>query len=160
MDGMRKAALTLAALRDEDRDWMLARLPREERRAMRRLVREVAALGITIDAQTLRELTEPAAGPPGGAASERRLHSARAAELHGLLESEPEALIAAVLRAGAWPWRRDLLESLGPERRRRVEAARDPALEVRPRALQAACDAIEARLGPAPTAGTEAQADA
>lgn len=144
MDGMRKAALAIAALCDADRVWMLARLPREEQRALRRLLREVAALGIALDSPTLRELTEPAPDM----APEGRLQAASPPEVLALLRDEPDWLIASVLRAGAWPWRAALLEALGAERRRRVEAALDPAREPRPRALQAAREALESRLAP------------
>jgi hypothetical protein len=145
MDGMRTAALALTALCEADRAWMLAQFSRAQQRALRRLLREVRALGLAPDAAALRELTEPAPAAP----REDRLRTASAPEVHALLREEPDWLIAALLRAGRFPWRKGLLEVLGAERRRRVETALDAALEIRPQALAAAAAALESRLLPA-----------
>lgn len=158
MDGMRKAALAISALRGDDRAWMLAQLPRTAQLKLRKLVREAAALALLPDAQTLHELTEPADGGLPSAAIARPLAVADARDLHALLDAEPDWLIAAVLRGGTWAWRAALLASLGAERCRGVEQALDPALQLRPRALQALCTALEVRLAQSTTAARGVQA--
>ncbi len=89
--------------------------------------------------------------PEPAAPREDRLRSADPHEVHALLRDEPDWLIAAVLRAGRFTWRRALLEALGAERRRRVEGALDPVVQIRPRALLALADSLESRLPPAET---------
>ena len=139
--GARQAALLLHTLDDADRQWLLSQLDPRARSEALTLLAELAALGVPAD-QSLREaVLAPAqaaigagaaeaspqlasAAPPNSASA--RLARTTVAEMSGLLQNEPDALIAALLReaqrahADDWGWRSGVLDRLGPTRRRRV----------------------------------------
>lgn len=141
--GMRKAALMLSSLGEEDRAWLLARLNAEDRERLAPLVSEVRAMGIALDPQAVKGLVDPASRP---AVPSRPIEAASAPSVFGALSKEPDWLIALLLRERAWPWREAFLQLLGTERRMRVRRARPAAVELPPRAAQALLERIEARL--------------
>jgi hypothetical protein len=139
---MRKAALALAALGDADRAWMLEQLSPDQARRLRALLRELGRLKLAPDTEALRELTASAPEP----APEEGLHSASASRVLALVREEPDWAVAALLRAGRWPWREELLQALGAERRRAIDAVLGSGQEPRARALRAVREALESRL--------------
>ena len=155
---LRKAALMLSSLREEDRDWMLAQVGERERERLGSLVSEARSFGALLDAQTLGQLIQPAAAAPvTAAASETPIDSAAADAVHEVLTREPDWLIAIVLRERPWQWREAFLRLLGTERRLRVQRARPRGAEVRPRVIKALISAIEARLDEQPAAWQESE---
>ncbi len=123
--GARQAALLLHTLVETDRRWMLARLPASARSEAEHLLAELATLGVPTDPRLLDQVLTGSARAPVPAASPRqRLDTATAVEVADLLQGEPDALVARLLRAGDWPWRNGVLERLGPTRRRRIEELR------------------------------------
>jgi hypothetical protein len=148
MEGLRKAALTLANLHEQDRAWLMGRLEAGERERLAPLLGELGELGLSLDPQSLRRAV-------GGKAEERKeeprdprrlLASAAPAALAQALEPEPDWLIALVLRVRSWPWRAEVLALLGAERRMRIEKLGRTAPEIRPRMMEEMLSAIEARL--------------
>jgi hypothetical protein len=160
---LRKAALMLSSLGEEDRAWMLARVGEQERAQLGPLVSEARSLGVQLDAQTLRQLAQsPAAAAPASAAVKKGpLDATSAQAVHEVLAREPDWLIALVLRERSWPWREAFLRLLGTERRLHVQRARPQgASQVRPRVIEALIAAIEARLEELPAEALEAHAPA
>jgi len=152
-DGLRKAALMLSSLGEADRAWMLSHVGDAERARLDPLVAEARSLGFALDAGTLKDLIQPAAGAPGArseapppAPAQTALEAADAGAVHDVLANEPDWLIAAVVQMRPWPWREALLRLLGTERRLRVQRARPRNAELRPRTAEALLAALEARL--------------
>jgi hypothetical protein len=108
-----RAALRLHALPEEDRAWVLAALPADQQSILRQLLRELEALGIPRDADLLQPFGE-------GDGDEARspglpLHALDAAairQLAAVLAAEPPRLAAALLAAGDWEWREQLVAGL------------------------------------------------
>jgi hypothetical protein len=148
MEGLRKAALTLANLHEQDRAWLMGRLDAGERARIGPLLGELRELGLSLDPQSLAQAFE---GKAGGRGEERRdkarpLESAAPSAVAEALEREPDWLIAVVLRGCSAPWRREALALLGVERRLRIEKLGRAAPEVSARMMAAMLSAIEARL--------------
>ncbi len=121
--GARQAALLLHTLIETDRQWLLDRLSASARSEAERLLAELATLGMPTDPRMLDQMLAGRAGAPvpAAASSRQRLYAATAVEVADLLQGEPDALVARLLRAGDWPWRDGVLERLGPTRRRCIE---------------------------------------
>lgn len=115
MSSMRQAALTLHALNEADRRWVLEQLPQEERQPLLSLLRELAELGVPADASVLPAAARPHALPPAAAQlpdPEARLERLPPATLVAALRDEPPALVLAVLGCRAWPWRAEVARTL------------------------------------------------
>ncbi len=121
MNALRRAALTLHALSEHDRQWMLQRLAVPQQEALRQHLAELAELGIPRD-QGL--IDEALARPTGSTDWRERLAGVAAGELEALLRHEPAGAVARILAAGPWPWHQALLASLPPERAEAIEQAR------------------------------------
>lgn len=134
MNEMRRAALTIHALQEDDRRWILARLAPQIQQALEPLLAELAELGIPADSRLIEEVLQ---GQPGTDSAQvqapwrRELAAADARRLEELLQGEPPAMVARILSAGPWPWEHDLLAGLPPDRRDAVLAGRE-ALVSRP----------------------------
>jgi hypothetical protein len=62
---VRRAALTLYAAHPDDREWMIARLPSDDRLELEKMLAELASLGMPRDPEMVRSaLREPANGAP------------------------------------------------------------------------------------------------
>lgn len=148
VSGERKAALALSSLVEADRAWMLERLQEPQRARLVALLDELGAMRVSFDRELLKQLGEPEKAPP----EVHALETADPRPLLDVLEREPDWLVALVLRARAWPWRSALLERLGTERARRVARVAPDAPALRPKALAALLDALEARVRAQPDA--------
>lgn len=126
MSDLRKAALTLHALTDGDRAWLLDRLEPSQRRSLEGLLQELANLGIPPDSRLLQNAI--AAAQDGGPLPSTRttLSEMSPEAIQALLLGEPAGLLARVLAAQDWPWSEAFLRSLDASQRRHVaEAMRD-----------------------------------
>jgi hypothetical protein len=125
--GLRRAALQLHAMAPADRAWLLASLAAARRERLEVLLQELCSLGIPADAALLQSEREPPTETPSPEHSAmERLHSLSAGEVAWLaahLEKEPPVLIAMLLAHQAWSWRQALVDRLGDDTRRCVEAA-------------------------------------
>lgn len=160
--GARQAALLMHTLADADRRWMLGQLDPAARAEAEQLLVELATLGVPTDPALLDAVLTRAPrngtgnGNGNGARSGTtaatstsaagsdlpldRLAHATVPEMVALLQNEPDALIACLLKEAHhadWPWRTGLLDRLGPARRRRIggllaeDAASSAAASVR-----------------------------
>lgn len=138
--GLRKAALTLAGLGEQDRAWLLERLQMPERTRVADLLEELHGMRVAVDQNLVRRLAlEPAPAATGlaGADAETALRA---------LREEPDWLIAQVLRARAWGWSAEFLRAIGVERGRRILDAQRDIGELRPRTLARILAALDARV--------------
>jgi hypothetical protein len=121
---LRKAAMLLHSMAESDRGWMLARVDQAQRPRLEALLAELAALDFPIDANLVRESLS-------AVGTKVVTPLPRPADLSGwsvddaaqVLVSEPDDVIALLLRAGDWPWAVPLRARLGPERTRTIEAS-------------------------------------
>ena len=141
MDMLRRSALRLAGLADEDRAWILERLPEASRLRVADLLAELRKKGVAFDEQLLAELEPPRP-------EERRagLGTASAREVLDALEGEPDWIVASLLRSGPWPWRGELLRLVPAERAARIEAASRALAAPAARAVEALLAAAEQRV--------------
>jgi hypothetical protein len=133
----RRAALLVHAMAAPDRAWLLQRLPASQRAAVLRLLEELDALGVPSQPDLVREVCGATQAPPCNAP--RALHEMDTRAVLHVLAAEPDALIAALLRAREDPWSQHLLSSLG-DRRVRIERLMHTADGARAPALVAALE--------------------
>lgn len=118
---LRRAALTLHALPEEDRAWMLESLSPADRQILGALLAELDGLGIPSDPALLV--------PPDSARREDEtgrwpevLDDAGIFALNGVLSREPSSVTRALLSIRTWTWRARLLEAMDARMRAEVEA--------------------------------------
>jgi len=126
---LRRAALTLHALSDADRGWLLAALPGTQRAVLQPLLAELRQLGIPREDAFLAGAQEH--GAPAAAAGNDQwlleLDDVGVTALAGVLQAQPAQFTQALLALRPWPWRAQLLEALGEQTRSAVLAATLPA---------------------------------
>lgn len=139
-DPLRSAALTLHALLPSDRDWLLAQLSGGHRAMLTPLLEELEALGIPGDPSLLASLETKEGDAASAPAWPHELPAGEVATLARVLAAEPPALTRSLLAMHAWTWRDLLLDAVGEDRRRTLEAlpaAHPPAPLLRAAILQA-----------------------
>jgi hypothetical protein len=127
MSEMRRAALTLHALQENDRRWVLRQLDARAQQALQGLLAELTELGIPADGTLIEQaLRAPHTTQQAAEQAEwrRELAASDPECLQAVLGREPPALVARILDAGPWPWERGLLGSLPSGRRDAVISAR------------------------------------
>lgn len=142
----RQAALTLHALDEADRVWMLEALPPVQRLAIAPLLQELRELGIPGDAVTVVAEVD---ADTGQARPADESHEVDFGTVARILSEEPLRLTATLLASRPRQWRDGFLASLGPDYARRVQAE---AVACTPApALQAAVlGALRSRVGRVP----------
>ena len=119
----RHAALLLHTLGLDDRQWLLDRLPADERARLVALVAELESIGIPPAPDLLDDLSPARVRPAGGRALPG-LANATPEDVDAVLSSEPVDLVARVFALGAWPWIDDVLARIPAPRRQQVLEAR------------------------------------
>jgi hypothetical protein len=115
-EGLRLAALRLHGVGAADREWILDRLERRERRTLVRLLRDLKRAGIGRD--SFRAMGAEAAKPQPAARAEpaadvpAALAQADAETVARALRGEPEWVRATILAVHPWSWRRAVLQRL------------------------------------------------
>ncbi len=134
--GYERAARRLSGLAEDDRDWLLARLPDVDRLRISELIER---------GESSAQVDLPQESPSEDSAStpEATVAAASAAEVAGALRDEPDWLAALILAKRRWPWDRDYLNEFEPAR---VERLRDIARSVREIAKPRMCDEAVAAL--------------
>jgi hypothetical protein len=135
-DGLRLAALRLHGVGAADRDWILDRLGRRERRALVALLRDLKRSGIgAAAADTVKqEISARAAlerAEPAGPGVPPELVQADPGAVARALGGEPEWVRSAILAMHPWTWRLAALQRLaagGASRPAPVAAAARPAV--------------------------------
>lgn len=126
MSDLRKAALTLHALADGDRAWLLERLPAAHRQSLEYLLQELSNLGIPPDSRLLEHAIAAARDSGPVPSARATLDVLTPDRMQMLLRGEPAGLVARVLALQPWTWSEAFLRGLDASERRRVgEAARD-----------------------------------
>ena len=100
-ESLRAAALTLHALPEEDRQWMLRALSREDVDKLAPLLQELQSLGIPRDTSLLVDLQRQATRKPGWPEA---LDTRRVNALLQVLASEPSGVARKLLSLRAWEW--------------------------------------------------------
>jgi hypothetical protein len=108
----RRAALTIHALGEEDRAWMLGQLQPRQRAVLEPLLGELRELGVQADRSALEQIESDSPASVTAAARLGRLGRPEIRRLARLLEQEPPQLTRALLSAGDPAWRNALLKSL------------------------------------------------
>jgi hypothetical protein len=120
---LRRAALTLHALAEPDRDWVLRRLDTQQQRQVQQHLGELQALGIAADSRLVEQALQQ-----GATVAEPQWRNALRGcdpqRVHDALRGEPAALIARVLNNGPWPWEKPFLTRLDKLQRARVAKCR------------------------------------
>lgn len=109
----RRAALLVHALPLRDQEWLLGSLPPHHRVELELLLEELRDLGIPPDESLLRDVVEAAAPGAGAAQRLEQLTPQQVAALVDLLRKEPPQLVATLLAARPWTWKREVLAALG-----------------------------------------------
>lgn len=143
---LRRAALTVHALPERDRSWMLESLSPADRESLGGLLAELQALGIPQDPALL-------AGMAAGSArheeeSDRWPEALDEADISALLRvlaREPVSVTRALLSIRAWTWRARLLAAMDARMRAAVEAQPIPGAR-RPRFCDALLQALATQL--------------
>ncbi len=107
----KRAALELHRLGRRDRDWIVGRLPADERDRVLPLLAELDGMDVRFDlddslALPARRADEPSPATGAGAAQSaaERLRATSPAAMARMLADEPAWLVRAVLAIEAWPW--------------------------------------------------------
>jgi hypothetical protein len=129
---LRHCALTLHSVDAPDRAWLLAQLPPDQRLSLEQLVAELQAIGIPRDPQTARTAmafnrnaraaTEDDGASDAQGVCARVLASAAASDVAELLQGEPPALIALILRGQTRERSDAILKDLNAFKRQRVQS--------------------------------------
>lgn len=125
----RRAAVVLHGLSDQDREWILGRLPQGQQDELRELVQELAALGVPPAAMVDVEVVVPHPDPQRLDSDEEFLAQLSDLEVRRLAHSIaflPAPVIASCLQIRRWPWRTTVLESLPDALARDVRDALNP----------------------------------
>lgn len=114
---LRRAALTLHAMAEPDRDWVLSGLDASQRKILQPLLAELRGLGIPEDLGVahLPDGAEPAVIPAPRSHDHwlRTLDDQGVKALAQVLSSEPPQVARTLLALDDWPWGARLLQALG-----------------------------------------------
>jgi hypothetical protein len=160
--GLRRAALALHAMEYDDQVWLLMQLPADHRPVLKKMLADLATLGLPRDRNLVEDLLRDSSPPRKGASHKRvaeqglhQLRSAPAADLALLLEHEPPGLVAHAVALLALAVRSPVLDLLSAPKRRRVQeilsstyagVPPDGTVEAAPRLTEAVCKEVASRL--------------
>ncbi len=130
-EALRRCALTLHAVPEGDRRWLLAKLPAEQAPELERLLGELKSLGITPDSSAANAALKYRAAADKSARAARRsapvrpktdaFDNASPADLARQLQHEPAGLIAHVLGMHGAAQSDAVLAQLNAPKRRQVQ---------------------------------------
>ena len=113
---LRRAALTLHAMAEPDRDWVLSGLDAGQRDILQPLLAELRSLGIPEGAglEPLPDAAQPAGSPATRPPDDwlRTLDGQGVTALAQVLSSEPPQVAQTLLALDDWPWGARLLQAL------------------------------------------------
>src|SRR2546422_11465835 len=111
--GYEQAARRLSGLAEDDRDWLLARLPEVDRLRITELI-ERGESGPQVNPPRENSSEDSASTP------ESTVAAASAAEVAGALRDEPDWLVGLILAKSRLPWGRGYPNEVEPGRRARA----------------------------------------
>ncbi len=138
MSDMHKlAALRLNSLDDDDKNWILSRLPVTEQE---KINKEIQVFG-ELDIESSEELVAEFIGKTGinsvindqkkvkslrtESPKYRRINNAKLTDIKALLEGIPEELVSAILSERSWQWEEEYLISCGSSRKNRLKTLKN-----------------------------------
>jgi hypothetical protein len=125
----------LAALHPVDRKWLLANVPNETR----------AQLAAALESPRVDSAGSGETPPPHGERNARyMIRNAPAADVAGVLQSEPAWITAAIMRMEEWPWSAAVLKSMPLMQRPRITLG--DSHELKPALTSALLEALAKRL--------------
>lgn len=124
---LRRAALTLYALSDVDRKWVLQRLTSEQREALTPLLDDLLHLGIPTDPEIVQTVLRDAQDRPSADPDDRvqALWHSDENRIVALLRPEPDEFVARLLALRDWPWTKTVLDRLGNSRARSIATLKE-----------------------------------
>ena len=131
----RKVALMLHSVSDEDRRWMLARLPESSRHVLTSLVDEIATLGFepeptlqalnfSLSAYNSEPVNTPVTEKPEKGSAIEVIDALPVSVLVMWIENEDEWLVAQLLACHEWSWTAECLHSLNEKKRIHLQRVR------------------------------------
>lgn len=110
---LRQAALLLHSVAPSDQAWLLERVSQPQRQRLRAMLDELRALGVPAaavhsDGDSRARAPGKSAAAVAGPSPTDRVAAASAATVAALLREEPPVLVAMLLQAHDWPWRRQV----------------------------------------------------
>jgi hypothetical protein len=117
--GHRRAALALHRLHEQDRQWLLGRLPEAERGEVIAMLAELDRMSLraeTADVEAVLAAKAEADAAPAEDDPWRALDRADAGAVLQALREEPDQVIAVVCSLRKWRWLTELLDLLGEGR--------------------------------------------
>lgn len=125
MTSMHDAAAMLFVLHDEDREWIMSKLPEGHRATVEQQLADLSELGFVrgnVAMDPLGDGDDIGAVPPTVPQDElATLKSASCEAVWRVVASEPDALIARLIRAQPWPWANDLMCRMSAEKREQLQ---------------------------------------
>jgi hypothetical protein len=118
---LQRAALTLHAVSQPDRAWLLAALPPLQREVLAPLLAELEALGIPREPELLSDVPETAVA--ARASWPKQLDEGEIDAVSDVLRHEPASLTHALLAMQPWDWTPRFLSALHASRRAQVEGS-------------------------------------
>src|SRR4051812_22825027 len=119
---LQRAALTLHALSERDRAWLLAALAPTQRERLAPLLAELEALGIPREPDLLSQVQDTTAPPV--ASWPQQMDAREIDALADMLAREPIVLTQVVLAMQPWNWTTRFLAALDAPRRVQMESVR------------------------------------
>lgn len=174
MNAFARIAARLRELNPVDRDWLLGQLAAEDCRRVSDALREHRAGGQAGSAEkmagaaatTLVQQGKSVQGSPAQEMpdeSSQQLARASAAEMRKALAEQPDWAIALLVSRRNWPWTREIMRDLAPERLRALRALAGELAQTKPRVYDAFVRAVATGMVPTElsrvTAATQAVFD-
>ncbi|MCH2172742.1 hypothetical protein MK489_18360 [Myxococcota bacterium] len=120
MNGLRRAALCLHGLADQDRSWLLDQLEPEQRTKLEPLLQELSELNPPAEVAQLEFEEETVSTPTDREKWIRTIDRAEPSVIRTLLASEPNCVIVSLLSNQSWAWLENFLDSLPLHQRNEI----------------------------------------
>jgi hypothetical protein len=153
MNGVRKAALYLHGLEEADRSWLLNALSEEERESLHITLAELEKMGVPKGDAWLPELAEAQLADAREIESDSKdseideIDRADLSRITQVLESEPNEVVAMLLKRRIWSWRQAYVSKLYLQKREQLlRALETPERPIKPKVEAALITALATRL--------------
>ena len=152
MTDLRRAAVSLYGLSDEDRGWVLERLGEDDSERLEELLGELADLGFPRESAEMVSAAEES--HEQAVSSVARIDGASAKQMLQVLQGSHRGLIASLLHGHPWRWRRRFLKACSEDRRRILQRGQPVRVSARvvSQILSSVDDAL-LQAGPARSGG-------
>lgn len=156
MNGLRKAALYLHGLDEEDRCWLLDALDDDERERMQASLAELDEMGVPSGNAWLPELAEAYTMEVNEEESTQHntkieaIEKADLSRIMRIFEHEPDSIVALLLKHRVWSWRQAYVGKQYLQKREHLlRALETPAPSLKPKVEAALLTALATQLNKA-----------